>query len=74
METRLKIETILAYGSCEIDSSSISDDPYARIVSIARIASVVLEARFHIIVSVASKNLKRQRRSLRQRRLYGNQA
>ena len=41
METRLKIETILAYGSSEIDSSSISDDPNARIVSIARIASVV---------------------------------
>ena len=45
--------------------SSISDDPYARIVSIARIASVVWEERFHIIVPVASKNLKRQRRSLR---------
>ena len=74
METRLKIETILAYGSSEIDSSSISDDPNARIVSIARIASVVWEERFHIIVSVASRNLKRQRQSLRQRQLYGNQA
>ena len=31
----------LAYGSFEIDSSCISDDPYARIASIARIASVV---------------------------------
>ena len=40
----------------------------------SRIASVVWEERFHIIVSVASKNLKCQRRSLRQRRLYGNQA
>ena len=40
-EAILAIETILAYGSSEIDSSSISDDPYARIVSIARIASVV---------------------------------
>ena len=39
-EAILAIETILAYGSSEIDSSSISDDPYARIVSIARIASV----------------------------------
>ena len=40
-EAILAIETILAYGSSEIDSSSISDDPYARIVSITRIASVV---------------------------------
>ena len=37
-EAILAIETILAYGSSEIDSSSISDDPYAGIVSIARIA------------------------------------
>ena len=72
-EAILAIEKIFAYGSFEIDSSSISDDPYARIVSIARIASVVLEERFHIIVSVASKNFKRQRGSLRQRRLNGNQ-
>ena len=48
---------------------SISDDPYARIVS-----SFVGEERFHIIVSVASKNLKQQRLSLLQKRLYGNQA
>ena len=34
-EAILAIETILAYGSSEIDSSSISDDPYARIVSFA---------------------------------------
>ena len=68
-EAILVIETILAYGSPEIDSSSISADPYARIVSIARIASVVWEERYHIIVSVASKNLKQQRRSLRQRQL-----
>ena len=40
-EAILAIETILAYGSSEIDSSSISDDQYARIVSITRIASVV---------------------------------
>ena len=40
-EAILAIETILAYRSSEIDSSSISDDLYARIVSIARIASVV---------------------------------
>ena len=37
----LVIEMILVYGSSEIDSSSISDDPYARIVSITRIASVI---------------------------------
>ena len=72
-EAILAIKMILAYGSSEIELESISDDPYARIVSIARIASVVWEERFHIIVSVASKNLKRQRRSLRQKRLYGNQ-
>ena len=35
------IETILAYGSSQIELENISDDPYARIVSIARIASVV---------------------------------
>ena len=51
-----------------------------RFFSIARITSVVWEERFHIIVSVASivsvvsKNLKRQRRSLRQRQSHGNQA
>ena len=39
-EAILAIETILAYGSSEIEFKSISDDPYARIVSIARIASV----------------------------------
>ena len=51
-------------------ASNFWDDPYARIVSIARIASVVWEVRFHIIVSLASKNLKRQRRSLQQKQLY----
>ena len=40
-EAILTIETTLAYGSSEIELESISDDPYARIVSIARIASVV---------------------------------
>ena len=35
-EAILAIETILAYGSSEIELESISDDPYARIVSIAR--------------------------------------
>ena len=40
-EAILAKETILAYGSSEIDSSSISDDPFAGIVSFARIASVV---------------------------------
>ena len=79
-EVIFAIETILAYGSSEIELESILDDPYARIVSIARIASVVWEEHFHIIVSVASiasvasKNLKQQRQSLWQKRLYGNQA
>ena len=36
----LAIETILAYGSSEIELESISGDPCARIVSIA-IASVI---------------------------------
>ena len=40
-EAILAIKMILAYGSSEIELESISDDPYARIVSIARIASVV---------------------------------
>ena len=57
-EAILAIEKILVYGSSEIDLSSILDNPYARIVSIARITSVVCEEHFHIIVSVASKNLK----------------
>ena len=54
---------------CAKELQSISDDPYARIVS-----SFVGEERFHIIVSVASKNLKQQRLSLLQKRLYGNRA
>ena len=37
----IAIEMILAHGSPKIDLSSISDDPYTRIVSIARIAPVV---------------------------------
>ena len=40
-EAILAIETILAYGLSEIELESISDDPNARIVSIAWIASVI---------------------------------
>ena len=39
-EAILAIETILAYGSSEIELESISDDPYARIVSILSLVSI----------------------------------